>query len=135
MPAAVTGGLAMLIRSACVVVAAFAVLGATSGLSSATPTSAVAVGQGGTWVGSWEAAPLGGDGAASGYANYSIRDVVHSSAGGRQARIRLSNRFGTAPVTFGHVTIGVQARPNSADASSVVSATFHGAPSTMVPTG
>jgi lysophospholipase L1-like esterase len=62
----------------------------------------------GGWVGTWSASP--GTGVANtpnGYPNFSIRNVVHTSIGGTRARVRLSNTFGTAPLTFGHVTIAV----------------------------
>ncbi|HEV7899192.1 MAG TPA: SGNH/GDSL hydrolase family protein [Planosporangium sp.] len=59
------------------------------------------------WVGTWEAAPARDT--ADAFANYSIRNVVHVSVGGPAARLRLSNRFGTGPLTFGHVTVALQA--------------------------
>lgn len=101
----------------------------------AASTSAAAEDSGG-WVGSWEAAPANGvPNTDNGYPNFSIRNVVHTSVGGDQARIRLSNRYGKAPLTLGHVTVGVQAAMNSADAVSVVDVTFHGAKSTTIPAG
>lgn len=90
----------------------------------------------GGWVGTWTAAP--GTGVANtpdGYPNYSIRNVVHTSVGGSQARVRLSNTFGTSPLTFGHVTLAVAqsgtapaARPNT-----MRTLTFGGQESVVVP--
>jgi lysophospholipase L1-like esterase len=41
--------------------------------------------------------------------NSTVRAIVTPSLGGSVLRIRLSNRFGSAPVTFSHTTIGRQA--------------------------
>lgn len=90
----------------------------------------------GGWVGTWAAAP--GTGVANtpnGYPNYSIRNVVHTSVGGNQARVRLSNTFGTSPLTLGHVTIAV-AESGTAPAAkpgTMRTLTFGGQPSVVVP--
>jgi lysophospholipase L1-like esterase len=49
------------------------------------------------------------DFSAAGFDNQTIRDIIWTSAGGQAARIRLSNQFGTRPVTFGQVDIGISA--------------------------
>jgi lysophospholipase L1-like esterase len=80
------------------------------------------------WTGSWEAAPAMNT--ADSFPDRSIRNVVHTSLGGFGARIRLSNRFGTAPQAFGHVTVAVQAPgENTADAvpGTLRQVRFHGA--------
>ncbi len=106
--------------------------GLTSGLAAAGTLDRA----GSTWAGTWEAAPASGvDNTPNGYPNYSIRNVVHTSVGGSEARIRLSNRYGTSPVTFGHVTVGVQARVGTADAASLFTVKFNGASSISVPAG
>ena len=50
------------------------------------------------WISAWAAAP---DAAGPGIAAQTIRQVVRTSVGGSKIRIRLSNLFGTAPVTLG----------------------------------
>jgi hypothetical protein len=64
--------------------------GARSPHNSAAPASA------GTWVGAWAAAPVGGEPGTeqTGMAGRSVRNVVHTSAGGTGARITLSNLYG-----------------------------------------
>ncbi|MFC0436311.1 SGNH/GDSL hydrolase family protein [Kutzneria buriramensis] len=115
-----------------VALVAMLTFGVTSGLATAGTLSSASS----TWVGTWEAAPASGvDNTPGGYTNYSIRNVVHTTVGGSQTRIRLSNRWGAAPVTFGHVTVGVQARVGTADAASLVNVTFHGKTSTTVAAG
>src|SRR3954469_25808465 len=68
---------------------------------SANPESAVPVlaqHAVGGWVGTWAAAPAAaGANTPGGYPGYSIRNVVHTSAGGGRARVHLSNAFGAAP--------------------------------------
>jgi lysophospholipase L1-like esterase len=58
------------------------------------------------WETAWATAPgAAATGAEQGYAGWTFRNVVHPTAGGDQLRIHLSNRFGTRPVLFGHVTV------------------------------
>jgi lysophospholipase L1-like esterase len=70
----------------------------------------------GRWVTTWAASPMAptptnlaspDDFSATGFTNRTIRDVVWTSVGGRSARIRLSNLFGTGPLTFDEVDVGV----------------------------
>jgi lysophospholipase L1-like esterase len=70
------------------------------------------------WVSTWAASPMAatpsplasaGDLSVAGFKDQTIRDVVWASAGGQTARIRLSNVFGTRPVTFSQLDIGVSA--------------------------
>lgn len=50
---------------------------------------------GAQWTGTWETAPSG---TAPALPGASIRNVVHTSVGGSAARVRVSNRLGTAPL-------------------------------------
>ncbi|MFD5635093.1 SGNH/GDSL hydrolase family protein [Streptomyces sp. NPDC127077] len=81
-----------------------------------------------TWTGTWEAAASG---TAPALPGASIRNVVHTSVGGRAARVRLSNRLGTRPLRLGSVTLALQlpGAPGSprAVAGSVRAVTFSGA--------
>ncbi|MBL7259106.1 SGNH/GDSL hydrolase family protein [Paractinoplanes lichenicola] len=59
------------------------------------------------WSTAWAAAP-----SAANFQRplgHTVRNVVHTTIGGPHVRIRLSNRFGVAPVRFGHVTIALSA--------------------------
>jgi lysophospholipase L1-like esterase len=68
------------------------------------------------WTASWTAAqqaatpaPLAlapNDFSSSGFTNQTIRNVIWTSVGGQGARIRLSNQYGTQPVTFNRVYLG-----------------------------
>ncbi|MCO1579507.1 SGNH/GDSL hydrolase family protein [Crossiella sp. SN42] len=71
----------------------------------------------GNWVGTWAAAPSAAlPNTESGYPNYSIRNIVHTSIGGSQVRVRLSNAFGRAPVLFGQVTVALAAGADTPNA-------------------
>jgi lysophospholipase L1-like esterase len=68
-------------------------------------------------------------------AGQTFRQVVHTSVGGTSLRIRLSNAFGTEPVTFGNAYAGNR-RPGSAAVDGVNrQLTFAGSASVTVPPG
>jgi lysophospholipase L1-like esterase len=73
----------------------------------ASAAAAAAADAGPEWSTAWAAAPAAGY--LDGPAGFTVRNVVHTTIGGPKARIRLSNRFGTTPVQFGHVTVAVSA--------------------------
>ncbi|MFD4548179.1 SGNH/GDSL hydrolase family protein [Streptomyces sp. NPDC058466] len=89
-----------------------------------------------TWTGTWEGAASG---TAAALPGASIRNVVHTSVGGQAARIRVSNRLGTAPLRLGAVTLALQQRgaPKSPKAApgSMRTVTFAGAEAVTVPAG
>jgi len=63
-----------------------------------------------SWSTAWAAAPACAMTARDGgLAGYTVRNVVHTTIGGPRVRLRLTNRFGDAPVTFGHVTVALSA--------------------------
>jgi lysophospholipase L1-like esterase len=114
-------------------------LGILTTSGSANPESAVPVVAEhavGGWVGTWAAAPASAvANTPDGYPGFSIRNVVHTSAGGGRARVHLSNAFGASPLTFGHVTVAVQGTGPDAVPGTLRSLTFGGAPSVGVPAG
>lgn len=76
--------------------------------------------------------------------DHTLRLIVHSSAGGSQARVWLSNRFGTQPLHIGsaHIAVSAVARPDGDDEmSSAILAgtdrllTFDHQPSVTIPPG
>lgn len=92
------------------------------------------------WVGSWSAAltPAGAGKSKAGFEDQTIRMVVHTSVGGTQARVRLSNRYGTQPLTIGHATLGLpwaDAGLGDLKPGSVKDATFFGQKSVTIPAG
>jgi lysophospholipase L1-like esterase len=102
------------------------------------PATGAAARPGGTgsWVGSWEGPPTTGV-TDTGYANYTIRNVVHTSISGGEVRVRLANTYGTVPVLMGHVTVALPAAKGSAAAApgTVRNVTFNGSTSITIPAG
>jgi lysophospholipase L1-like esterase len=107
--------------------------GGRSPHNSAAPASA------GTWVGAWSAAPVGGEPKTeqTGMAGRTVRNVVHTSAGGSGARVTLSNLYGQSPLTVTHASIAVAAGDNSSTAATgtMRRLTFGGATSVTIPPG
>jgi lysophospholipase L1-like esterase len=84
------------------------------------------------WSGTWGTAQAAAvNGVTTGYPGTTIRNVVHSSTGGSRVRVHLSNRFGTAPVLFGHVTVAVSANAGGKADGTVQRSTGDARPGTM----
>jgi lysophospholipase L1-like esterase len=64
-----------------------------------------------------------------------VRNVVHTSVAGSRLRIRLSNAFGVAPVTFDHAYVGIQDSGPAVLAGSNRELTFGNSTSITVPAG
>jgi lysophospholipase L1-like esterase len=62
------------------------------------------------WSTAWANAPASAHKAnPGGFPGFTFRNVVHTTIGGPRVRIRLTNRFGPAPIKFGHVTVAISA--------------------------
>lgn len=82
----------------------------------AAPSAVVAP----AWTTAWATAPSAAvNGVTTGFAGYTIRNVVHLTVGGARVRVHLSNRFGTEAVLFGHVTVAVSAHAGGRTLSDV----------------
>lgn len=93
----------------------------------------------GTWVTSWATSPVAGEPGTetTGLAGRSVRNVVHTSAGGTSARVTLSNLYGQSPLTITHASIAVSADPDTAAAlaETMRPLTFTGNPTVVIPAG
>ena len=69
------------------------------------------------WTASWSAAP---DAAGPALPPQSIRQIVRISSGGTSVRVRLSNLYGTAPLTVGQARVAMHA-----NGSTIVPGTDH----------
>jgi lysophospholipase L1-like esterase len=91
------------------------------------------------WVRSWGASPqspYGGLGSLDDHpplADLTLRQVVRLSGGGRRVRVRLTNEFGTAPVTIGAAQVGLAVPGGGVRDGRVL--TFSGATAVTIPTG
>ena len=83
-------------------------------------------------MGAWGAAPAS---AGAGFQDQTLRMVLAPHAGGRVARVRLTNRFGTGPVTFGAVRLARRAAGAAILAATSRTVTFRGRTSVTVAGG
>ncbi|MEC4018196.1 SGNH/GDSL hydrolase family protein [Streptomyces sp. H27-D2] len=85
------------------------------------------------WTGSW-AASTAGYTAVGPWTDQTLRLVVHTSAGGPRARIRLDNTFAAAPVRIGHASVALQGA-GAAAAGLPVRLSFGGGSGAEIPAG
>src|ERR1700753_2792051 len=102
----------LLRRIAFALAAAALIAGAVVGLTPKSPTVASASSAG--WVETWAAAmtrptSMVATQADRGFRDQTIRDVISTSVGGQEVRIRLSNRYGDRPLRIGAATVGAVA--------------------------
>ncbi len=69
------------------------------------------------WVGVWAASPSDALGAS--FVDQTLRLVVNPTLGGARVRVRLSNRYGSQPVTFGAATIARRASGADAEPGTI----------------
>jgi lysophospholipase L1-like esterase len=84
------------------------------------------------WVDAWSAPP---DQAGPPFAAQTVRQVIQTSIGGTRVRIRLSNLFGTAPVTIGPVHIATHAKGATVEAGTDHVVTFGGKTAVIIAKG
>jgi lysophospholipase L1-like esterase len=92
------------------------------------------------WVGTWASSPQLATPAqmppGQGFADTTVRQLIRVSIGGKRIRVRLSNAFGTAPLTIvgAHVALanGVTSAIRPASDRALA---FHGRPSVSIPAG
>lgn len=89
------------------------------------------------WVGTWATGPqateMQNEPPDPGLPGNTLRQIVRVSIGGNQLRLRLSNEYGTAPVTFNAVHVAKPTTGSSIDTSTDLALTFNGSPSVTVP--
>ena len=91
------------------------------------------------WVGTWACSPQLGDPGnappAPGFADSTLRQIVHVSVGGRQLRIRISNAYGANELTIPGVHIARAKEGSAIFPGSDKPITFHGRLSVTIPAG
>ena len=94
------------------------------------------------WVTAWSSPPTDGiapvDASLAPFVTgqmQTYRTILSPTGSGSTIRVRLSNRFGIAPVTFGAVSIAHRVSGANIDAASSVAVRFGGAASITVPAG
>ena len=107
------------------------------------PITAMARGGAQRWVGTWSAppeatSPLDSGFApafAEGFSYQTIRSIAQTSIGGTAVRVRITNAFGTQPVTFNAVFIGIAQTGATLVSGSNHALTFQGSASVTIPAG
>ncbi len=96
--------------------------------------------QGTHWIGTWGASPspqLGNPAQMLSehllFENQTIREIVHTSAGGNSVRVRLSNAYGRESVTIRAAHVALRDHQASIVASSDHALTFGGRPYVTIP--
>ncbi len=89
------------------------------------------------WCATWGTAPAGPPAAAStlGYANQTLRLIVHTSIGGSRVRVRFTNEMGSTPLRIGAAHIGVRGSGASLVAGSGRDLSFGGRRFATIPAG
>lgn len=87
----------------------------------------------GPWTQTWATSTVSAS-AVGPWSNMTLRMVAHTSIGGSQVRIHLSNEFATSTVTFGHVSVAQQL-DGAIAAAAPTSVTFAGATSVTLAPG
>jgi lysophospholipase L1-like esterase len=130
--AACTVALAAVLGSA---PSAFAAPGAAS-LGHSGSGSAMGPGWDTTWAASPQApTPLLPNPGNAGFSNQTVRNIVFTSVGGNQIRIRLSNAFGKRTLTVGRVSVGIPLTGAQLVPGTTHPVTFGGQASVTIPVG
>ncbi|MFC4071617.1 GDSL-type esterase/lipase family protein [Actinoplanes subglobosus] len=95
---------------------------------SRTPAPAPAA----VWTGTWAAAVQGG---GRSFGDQTLRQFVHTSIGGDAARVRLTNEFGTEPLTVRSVRLARTAGSDTIDPATDRALTFGGQDVVTIPAG
>ena len=69
------------------------------------------------------------------FTNQTIREIIHTSVGGDQVRIRIANTFGTAPLIIGEAHVAVPTAGSAIAAGTDRILTFGGKTSVIIPPG
>jgi lysophospholipase L1-like esterase len=67
--------------------------------------------------------------------NQTLRQIAHVSIGGNRVRVKLSNRWGTAPMDIGGAQVALRASADTIVPGSSRSLTFSGSPTFSLPAG
>jgi lysophospholipase L1-like esterase len=84
------------------------------------------------WIGTWASAPVRADEAHS-FQGDTLREIAHVSIGGSQVRVRLTNRYGDAPVVIASAAIALEREGATPVDGTQRSLTFMGSKSITIP--
>jgi lysophospholipase L1-like esterase len=90
------------------------------------------------WVGTWAAAPVAPAATGlshTGFKDETVRDIVRTSVGGSEIRLRISNVFGTKPLTINDLRVALSGAGAAMVAGSSHRVTFGGRDTVTIPAG
>lgn len=92
------------------------------------------------WVGTWAASPCAPSFPTATpppirFSNQTLRERVHTTIGGEEIRLTLTNLFGHEPLTLGSIHVALSPQPGEIAPATDHLVTFHGQPSVIVPQG
>ncbi|HEY6329582.1 MAG TPA: hypothetical protein VI756_09595, partial [Blastocatellia bacterium] len=87
------------------------------------------------WVGTWAASPVPAGNNPAHFSNQTLRLIVHTSIGGSQVRIHLSNTYGAGALNIGAVHAAIRKSASEIVSGSDRPVTFSGRPSISIPQG
>lgn len=87
------------------------------------------------WVVSWTASPMARTETAPDSAEQTIREIIHPTLSGTEARITLSNKLGNEPLTVGGADVALSLGGSAVDPRSHLAITFAGKPSATIAPG
>ncbi|MCE7002334.1 SGNH/GDSL hydrolase family protein [Kibdelosporangium philippinense] len=101
---------------------------AVTAVSMVSPVAQAAAGP----IGTWSVSPQASN---TTFNQQTLRQIAHTSISGNQVRIRLSNVFGSGPLTVDNVHIARRTRDSSIDTATDRQLTFAGRQSVTIPAG
>src|SRR5258708_1013486 len=90
------------------------------------------------WVGTWAAAqvaPATTGQSHAGFRNETVRDIVRTSVGGSEIRLRISNVFGSKPLTINDVRVSLRGTGAATLLASSHRVTFGARDTVTIPAG
>jgi lysophospholipase L1-like esterase len=88
----------------------------------------------GFWVGTWSASPQA-VAAPIQINGQTVRQIVHTSLGGKRVRVRLSNAYGTSPLVIGSAHVAISTGGASISRRTDRILMFNGSPTIAIPAG
>ena len=88
-----------------------------------------------TWLPTWFAPSEPVADAPLVLSNQTVRQIVHTTAGGKMVRLRLSNSYGTTPLSIDAAAIAVRADGGNVKPGTSVALTFSGQAGIIIPAG
>lgn len=89
------------------------------------------------WVGTWATAPMipMNDSGLLPFGDVTLREIVHTSIAGKQARVRFTNRYGIVPLQISNAHIALSTGNGEIQAATDHPLTFNGQTAIRIPAG